>query len=74
MVADEYEDPNLLLLNAMLHRMERDRCLMLARRSLSIVWLCGGGRYKRLLALAHDHHFLAKWFQHMAEYFIVINQ
>ena len=69
MTRSRYENPDLLRLNAMLHRMERDRHLALARRSLGIVWLCGNGRYRRHVALARDHHFLAKLFQHMAEHF-----
>lgn len=74
MMKNSYEDPNLLRLNAMLHRMERDRCLVLARHALRLAWLCGKRRFGRHLLSARDHHLLAKWFQHMAEHFDIENR
>lgn len=74
LLASKYEDPNLLRLNATLHRMERDRCLVLARRSQKFIWLCGRRRYRKYITLVREHQFLAKWFQHMAERFDVISK
>ena len=70
-LACDHEDPDLLRLNAMLHRMERDRCLAAARRSARWIWLCGRRRYRQHVRGARDHQSLAGWFQHMAERFDV---
>lgn len=68
-MATRFEDPNLLRLNAMLHRMKRDRCLKLARGARKWVWLRGTRSYDAHLSRARENHFLASWFQHMAEVF-----
>lgn len=68
-----YEDPDLLLLNATLHRMERDRHLAHARRARNRAWLCGTAACRRSLLRARHEHFLSKLLQHTAEVFLAIS-
>ncbi len=65
-----YEDPDVLQLNAMLHRMERDHCLYLARRARQRRWLFGSRAYHAHLEQARSEHFLAKLLQHVADFFL----
>ena len=67
--SSDYENPSLLRLNAMVHRMERNLYLAAARRAGRWSWVMGRVVYRRYLVKAQDNHLLAKWFQHMAEVF-----